>query len=155
MKKRWLLLIPILFALDRAAKLWAGHVLMEKPGGAMDLIHGVVRLRYVENDGMAFSLFAGNSLLLVGLTGMIMLAAVLYLLFAKRQYALISIPLTMVLGGGLGNLYDRITYGSVIDYIEPLFVRFAVFNLADIFVVCGAFVCAFGVLRLDAKGDLR
>lgn len=152
MKKRWLLLVPILFLLDRAAKIWAGRDLVNRPGGYMELIPGVVRLRYVENDGAAFSLFAGNSLLLIGLTGLIMLGILLYLLLVKKPDKLTWISLCIVLGGGLGNLYDRIVYGKVIDYIEPVFVRFAVFNLADVFVVCGAILAAVALIWADKGG---
>ena len=56
----------------------------------------------------------------------------------------------MIIGGGLGNLYDRIVYGAVMDFIEPLFVRFAVFNAADIAIVCGA-VLAAAAIFIDEK----
>ncbi len=151
MKKRWLLLVPILFLFDRAAKIWAAKDLAMRPGGYMELIPGVVRLRYVENDGAAFSLFAGNSVLLIGLTGLIMLGLLLYLCLAKKPDRLTWLSLCIVLGGGLGNLYDRIAYGKVIDYVEPVFVRFAVFNLADVFVVCGAILAGIALLMADKR----
>ena len=56
----------------------------------------------------------------------------------------------MIVGGGLGNLYDRAVYGGVTDFIEPLFVRFAVFNVADIAIVCGAALTALAVI-IDEK----
>ncbi len=149
MKKRWLMMVPIFFFLDRALKIWAAQDLAHRPGGYMELIPGVLRLRYIENDGAAFSLFAGNSVLLIGLTGLIMLGLLLYLIRANHADKLTWLALATVLGGGLGNLYDRIAYGKVIDYLEPVFVSFAVFNLADVFVVCGAVMAVIGILRAD------
>lgn len=149
MRKRWLLMVPVLFFCDRALKIWAHNDLMHRPGSTIELIEGVVRLRYVENTGAAFSLFAGNSLLLIGLTSLIMLAILLYLLLGKRTSGLISWSLMLVLAGGLGNLYDRILFSKVIDYVEPLFVQFAIFNLADVFVCVGALLCGAGLLISD------
>lgn len=155
MKKIWLLWIPALFLLDRAAKIWAYNVLSKLPGGAIDVLPGVVRLHYMENTGAAFSIFSGNALLLVGLTGAMMLGILIYLLINKRGSAIVNASLVLVLAGGVGNLYDRAVYGKVIDYVEPLFINFAVFNLADVFVVCGAIVCLAGILLLDAVGKER
>ena len=62
-------------------------------------------------------------------------------------------------GGGLGNLYDRLVYGSVIDFIDPIFVRFAVFNPADAFICVGAALAFVALLRdehrraKDAAGE--
>ena len=46
----------------------------------------------------------------------------------------------LVISGGLGNVIDRILYGFVVDFIEPLFIDFAVFNFADICITVGAFM---------------
>jgi len=55
-----------------------------------------------------------------------------------KKYWLIRIPLIMIFAGGVGNLYDRITFGAVRDMFEFLFMNFAIFNLADVFIVLGA-----------------
>lgn len=149
MRKYWVwALLPVLFALDRAAKIWADGVLRACPGGAMPLIPGLIRFRLAENQGAAFSLFAGNRWLLLGVTSLIMLAVLLFMLFG-RGGALVNVALTMVLAGGLGNLYDRFVQGFVIDYLEFLFVRFAIFNLADVFVCVGAVLAAVALYRAE------
>ena len=99
--------VAALVGIDQLIKLWASNVL--QPVGAMPLIPHVVELRFVLNQGMAFS--RGKYL---------------------QQAALI-----LVLGGGIGNLIDRVLNGEVVDYINLLFMRFAVFNFADICVCVG------------------
>lgn len=149
MKKWWIwALLPILFALDRGVKVWADATLRAQPGGIMRLIPGVIRLRLAENEGAAFSLFAGNRYLLLGVTSVIMLCVLLFILFGKGG-TLVNASLMMVLAGGLGNLYDRFAQGYVIDYLELLFVRFAIFNLADIFVCVGAVMAALLMYRAE------
>ncbi len=151
MKFRILALVPALFALDRASKIWAHNDLRLRPGGVMELIPRVFRLRYVENDGAAFSLFSGNPWLLIGMTSMIMLAVLCYMLFSKKASRFALCSLALVLAGGLGNLYDRIAYQKVIDYAELLFIRFAIFNLADVFVCGGAILGAIALFLMDRK----
>lgn len=154
-KKFWVFaLLPVLFALDRASKIWAEGALRASPGGMMPLIPGVIRLRLAENEGAAFSLFAGNRWLLLGVTSLIMLAVLLFIVFG-RGGALADVSLTMVLAGGLGNLYDRFAQGFVIDYLEFLFVRFAIFNLADVFVCVGAVMAAIALYRAERSKSHR
>jgi len=61
----------------------------------------------------------------------------------ERRFWLIRIPIILIFAGGVGNLWDRVLLGYVRDMLVFLFVRFPVFNLADIFVVVGCFVGAF------------
>ncbi|MBE5808146.1 MAG: signal peptidase II [Clostridiales bacterium] len=122
---------------------------------------GLVRINAVRNSGIAFSLLRGQGLALILLTGAMLAALAAWL--ALRPSALpraARIGLWMIVGGGLGNLLDRIRLGEVIDFIELTFVRFAVFNIADVFVVLGAAVTAYSILRggtdhagKDHRGD--
>ena len=105
----------------------------------------------VENTGVAFSMLAGSGVALTIGTALI-IAAVVGWLIAKPD----ALPgwartgMWMIVGGGLGNLYDRAVYSGVTDFIEPLFVRFAVFNVADIAIVCGAALTAIAMF-IDEK----
>lgn len=66
-----------------------------------------------------------------------MLLGVLWMLFARKLTLLERVAWTLVLGGGIGNLIDRIATGVVVDYINVLFMNFAIFNFADICVCVG------------------
>ena len=111
----------VLVGVDQLIKRWATVVLLPKT--AMTLIPGVLELRYFLNDGMAFS--------------MLVLLGVLWMLFARKLTPLERVAWTLVLGGGIGNLIDRIATGVVVDYINVLFMNFAIFNFADICVCVG------------------
>ncbi len=119
-----LLCVAALVGLDQAIKFWAVSAL--QPVGAMPLIPHVVELRFVLNQGMAFSLLSGNAALVA-----------YWLFFRSRNNRLQQAALILVLGGGIGNLIDRVLNGEVVDYINLLFMRFAVFNFADICVCVG------------------
>ena len=124
----------VLVGVDQLIKRWATAVLLPKT--AMTLIPGVLELRYFLNDGMAFSMLAGKQKLLIAATSL-MLLGVLWMLFARKLTPLEGVAWILVLGGGIGNLIDRIATGVVVDYINVLFMNFAIFNFADICVCVG------------------
>ena len=125
----------LLVLADQLIKLWASNVL--QPVGAMPLIPHVVELRFVLNQGMAFSLLSGKQLFLIAATSAALLLVAYALFFRSRGKYLQQAALILVLGGGIGNLIDRVLNGEVVDYINLLFMRFAVFNFADICVCVG------------------
>ena len=130
-----LVCVAVLVGADQLIKLWAVQVL--EPVGAMPLIPHVVELRFVLNPGMAFSLLSGKQLFLIAATGAALLLVAYWLFFRSRGRKLQQAALILVLGGGIGNLLDRVLNGEVVDYINLLFMRFAVFNFADICVCVG------------------
>lgn len=97
-----------------------------------------IGLRYVENTGAAFSMFSEKTAILSVCTGILLLAVLGVLFSGKVRNRLLHAALTMVTAGGIGNWIDRLRLGYVIDYIEPLFMRFAVFNFADCLITVGA-----------------
>ena len=109
----------MLAGIDQWIKAWATANLL--PVGAMPLIPGIVELRYSLNQGMAFSHLWGRQGFLIAVTSIALLAVAVYL-FWKRPPLAERIAWTMVLGGGVGNLIDRIVSGQVVDYINLLFV---------------------------------
>ena len=130
-----LVCVAVLVGADQLIKLWAVQVL--EPVGAMPLIPHVVELRFVLNPGMAFSLLSGKQLFLIAATGAALLLVAYWLFLRSRGRKLQQAALILVLGGGIGNLIDRVLNGEVVDYINLLFMRFAVFNFADICVCVG------------------
>ena len=124
-----------LIGIDQAIKLWAVNVL--QPVGSMPLIPHVVELRFVLNLGMAFSLLSGKQLFLIIATSIALVLVAYMLFFRSRGKYLQQAAMLLVLGGGIGNLIDRVLNGEVVDYLNLLFMRFAVFNFADICVCVG------------------
>ena len=124
----------VLVVIDQLIKHWATAALL--PVGNMDVLPGIVELRYCLNDGMAFSMLAGKQALLIGMTS-VMLVVVAAMLFARKMPVWERISWTLILGGGVGNLIDRVLNGVVVDYINVQFMHFAIFNFADICVCVG------------------
>lgn len=138
----------VLVVTDQLLKAWATAELL--PVGSMTLIPHVVELRYSLNEGMAFSLLWGKQGFLIAVTSVALLVLLGYLLLRKMP-VLERIAWTMVLGGGVGNLIDRIVSGQVVDYINFLFMDFAIFNFADICVTAGVALLFVYVLWAELK----
>jgi signal peptidase II len=104
----------------------------------MPVIKGIFNLTYVRNPGVAFGLFPGQRLILVFI-GIAVCAAVIYFYMkGDREDILFKVYLAVILGGSLGNLFNRIFSGYVIDYLD--FRVFPVFNFADIAINIGVFL---------------
>lgn len=118
------------------------------------LIRNIFQLRYIENSGAIFGSFQSGAKLLAFITAMIILVTLYLLLFNRIKNKFLYVCLVLVVSGGTGNLIDRITKGYVVDYLEPLFMNFAIFNFADCLVTVGAFSMA-GYLIFDMIRDMR
>lgn len=133
-----LAIIAVLTVIDRLTKYVA--VITVKVDGPKEFLFGLFNFTYVENTGAAFSLFSDKTDSLSILT--VLFLAVMVFLLMKKTFSskLLNASLLLVIAGGLGNLIDRLYYGYVIDFIEPLFIDFAVFNFADCCITVGAFM---------------
>ncbi len=129
-----LVIIAVLVAIDQFIKLLVIEHL--QPIGSFPLIDGFIQLRYAENTGAAFGSFSEKTSFLSIFTFVIIIAGLIYLYVKKRKVDVEYVCITLIIAGGIGNLVDRVFRGFVVDYIEPLFIDFAVFNFADILVTC-------------------
>ena len=112
-----LVCVAALVGIDQAIKLWATQYLA--PVEAITVIPHVVELRFVLNQGMAFSLLSGKQLFLILATSAALLLVAYLLFFRSRGKLLQQIAFILVLAGGIGNLIDRVLNGEVVDYINP------------------------------------
>ena len=120
-------------------------------GESIPFIPYVMDLTYVQNTGAAFSLLREHTWLLTIVTAALM-AVIAVILWKKIfPHPLAMWTLTAVLGGGLGNLIDRVRLGYVVDMFNFQFMTWPVFNVADILVVCGVIGFAAYYLLLDDK----
>jgi len=153
----YLLAIVLCIAADQAVKLWTvSHLALY---GAAPLLPGFLELFHVQNTGAGFSLLEGHPQMLAILTALVM-AVVGFALWKKWfPHPLAQWSLAITLGGGLGNLIDRVRQGYVVDMFNFQFMNFPVFNVADICVVCGTVGFAVYYLFLREKieegGDAR
>ena len=141
----WLLLISALVIVsDRLTKIWvAAHIPL---GGAIPVIDHFLRISHWTNEGAAFSLFADSAsphAVRWGLIAFASLAALVMLILMIRlgdRINMTTIALALICGGALGNVHDRVVYGSVVDFIEVHIFNYHYpdFNIADSCVVIGA-----------------
>ena len=128
------IIILMILAADQAVK-HAVRANMEL-GGSIPLIEGIVHITYITNTGGAFSLLQGHTAFLIVVTAALTAAIVLYIHKNRKNGSFtLLLALSLICGGGLGNLIDRARLGSVVDFID--FRVFPVFNVADICVCCG------------------
>lgn len=154
----WLLGITALVVLlDRLTKLWVlDHIRL---GYGRVVIPKVFRITHVLNTGAAFSMFANADnqqhvrwgLIIFSIAaGLLMLALIIKL---GRRFTLSTIAFALVLGGALGNLYDRVKTGEVIDFIEVHIgsYHYPDFNIADSAIVIGGILIFGDAIRPQPK----
>ena len=145
----YILAIILCVAADQAVKLYVTSQLALYESAP--LLPGVVELFYVRNTGGGFSILTGHTWLLTVITSLLMAGIAALLVRKIFPHPLAMWTLTLVLGGGLGNLLDRVRLGYVVDMFNFQFVNYPVFNVADILVVCGTIGFAAYYLLLHDK----
>ena len=134
----YVILLAVCIGGDQLLKWWVTSHL--DVGQSAPLLPGIVRLTRLHNTGAAWSSFSGARWLLIALTAAGM-CAIAWLLVKIVRHPLGQWSLACILGGGIGNLIDRVRLGYVVDMLDTMFMDFPVFNVADVFVVCGT-ICA-------------
>lgn len=119
------------------------------------IIENLLSFVYVENRGAAFGILQNKQLFFVIITVLSLFIVSFILLFHYKKLSnLMILALGAILGGTIGNFIDRVRLGYVVDFISVrIFNRFdfAVFNLADSFIVCGAFLLMIYILFFEGK----
>lgn len=119
------------------------------------VVPGILNLRYIQNDGAAFSFLAGKQIFLIIATSVALLA-IAYILWKHRpKNKAVFFGFVLILAGGVGNWIDRVLNGYVVDYFEFAFVNFAIFNLADTFVTVGLVLFLAGYIYTEIKAYQR
>lgn len=139
----------VIIALDQYFKSLAVEHLSSRPDLTLPVIPDVFHLTYVENRGAAFGMLSGQGVLLIVLTAIILLALIVLILLNKIRSPFLLWSLALVIGGGIGNMIDRIFRQYVVDYLDVRIIQFAVFNFADCCVVVGCILLMIYVVFFD------
>lgn len=137
----WGLVVVAWLIFDRATKIYfdsysVGDVVISSIGG-------LLRFNLVHNTGMAWGAFSGEVPVIAIFTTLLCVAIAVFSLYWAREASWPEMAaLAILFAGGIGNLYDRVVYGYVVDFITPLFIDFPTFNVADIGVTCGVALLA-------------
>ena len=156
MKKYFIFLVINFFLLfiDRFSKILS--ILKLKNNSSFIIIKDFLSLEYVKNTGGAWGILEKYTFILIIIsTIFIFLCSIIYFrLCFISSYKLLKISLLLVISGAIGNLYDRIRYGYVIDFISFDFIKFPVFNISDIFITIGIILIIILIFFIYKKEDL-
>lgn len=147
----YFIIAVLIVVLDQLFKYWI--ILNLSSGGQISLIPGIIHLTYEENTGAAFSIFQDMRWVLVGIAAVCIIVVIIIMIkYRMRPLGLFS--LAGVLGGAVGNGIDRALHGYVVDMFEVEFMRFAIFNIADIFITVGGIVfCLYYIAGAGSKSE--
>ncbi len=141
----YIVLIVLLIIADQISK----YIVIEnlKPIETFPILQDIFHFTYTENTGAAFSILRDKKIFLLVLTSLAMIGVFYYLLKLMKEPSkvLLKISLCLIVAGGVGNIMDRFRLGYVVDFIDVRLINFAIFNVADIFIVVGA-----GLLLIDS-----
>ncbi len=138
--------------LDQASK-WAAETYLTQ-GTSLPLIPNVFQLTLAYNTGAAFSLLHNQPHLLSIFTTLLFLLLLAYALIRSQFARGELLAMSLILGGALGNLIDRLRTGHVTDYFDVIAIRYPVFNVADSFIFIGVIMMA-GVLLRNQPAETR
>lgn len=124
-----------LIVVDQLSKIMATKYLIGKE--SVVIIPKLLGLKYIENTGMAFSMLSGKTTFLVIITTIALIAMAYFVFIKPFGDKFENFCFLMIFSGGIGNLIDRVFRGYVVDYFEFLFMDFAIFNVADVYVCVG------------------
>lgn len=158
--RRWLMLVlaALVVTADQLSKLWIKtHVLA---GHAITVIPGVFRITHVLNTGAAFSMFEGAKspemvrAMLIGFSAIAVIVVLALLWKMGRTISVTSVALALILGGAIGNLYDRWRFHYVVDFLEVHIYHYhwPDFNVADSAIVVGACLLLLEMLLPQKQG---
>lgn len=136
-----ILLIAIILgsiALDQLTKWLAVAFLEGQP--SFPIWQDVLHLTFAKNEGAAFGMLSNHRWVFMIFSTVAIIGLLIYLFRFRPKSRYVQITLAMIVGGGIGNMIDRVILGYVIDFIDFTLINFAIFNVADSFVTVGAFM---------------
>ncbi|HWW13241.1 MAG TPA: signal peptidase II [Candidatus Dormibacteraeota bacterium] len=154
----YLLIALMVVLLDR----WTKHVVVQRIRlySHVQVIPGFFQLTHTENTGAAFSLFADSpapwkTALLITFSGIALVVVSVLLWKNHHAHMATGIGLSLIMGGALGNLWDRLARGRVVDFLLFYYKRYQwpVFNLADSAIVIGAGLLVLEILFAKARTE--
>lgn len=145
--KRIILFSLIIFIIDQLVKLFIGFSV--DLNTSITVVKNFFYISNVHNYGAAFSILYGNRFFLIFVSVFAVIFVYYYMLKNKKFNWIDIIIYSLLIGGILGNLFDRIVYGYVVDYLDfNIFVyNFPIFNIADISIVVSVFLIIIDTLR--------
>ncbi len=145
----WLCVVALTVILDQISKALVVANLMGEP--SVSMIPYLLRFTYVENDGAAFGMLDDQRWIFMVISTVAIVGLLIYLWKFAPDSPWVRCGLALIIGGGIGNMIDRVRLGYVVDFIDFYTIWDFVFNLADSFVCVGAGIlfvwCVVAILK--------
>lgn len=148
----WILIAALIFAIDRVTKtMILNHLTLEEPINLLPILN----LFFTFNTGAAFSFLNWASgwqeWLFIAIAASVSIFLIIWQIKINHKQSLLKIALALILGGTLGNLYDRIIYHKVIDFIDFYYEKwhYPIFNIADSAICIGAIFLLIDLIRKE------
>ena len=149
-----IIVVVLVLVFDMLTKYLLIGSLIPNVGDQASFIEGFINFVHVQNDGASGGILGGQTALLIVITLVLLGVLVWYYLLKLKEgqnkyLTLLSVAMGMIFGGSLGNLYDRVIFGYVRDFINFQFINFPVFNIADSAITIGVillviyFICEY------------
>lgn len=134
------LIVFLIVIFDQASKYFADSFL--KGAESVSVIPGILSFHYHENKGAAWGILADQRWVFLIISTIAIIGISVYLFCTRKEKFsfLFRLSLAFFIGGGIGNMIDRVALGYVIDFIQFDFFDFPIFNVADSFITIGAFL---------------
>lgn len=149
--RKWTLLILFIIILDQLVKGLVVNNLSKVD--SVTVIPHILSFIYVKNTGAAFSILSDKTVVLGVISILFCIGVIAYWCIKKPNSQMLTFSLSLLLAGAFGNAVDRIVRGFVVDFIEVTFIKFPVFNIADISITFGMVFLMIYLLFFDKDGN--
>ena len=143
----WIIVIALSVAIDQLTKYLISN--SYAVGETHVLINGVLNFTYIRNEGAAWGMFSNSRWVFIVITAVMLVVMPLVLYKYRKLHFLFGFSLSLIIGGAIGNMIDRVFQGSVVDFIQAAFIDFPVFNFADCCVTVGAVLMFIYLVFID------
>lgn len=154
-----LVLLVLLVLIDLISKSVVSDALGHTVGNSITVIEGFCNLTYIENYGASFGILEGQQWLLITVSSILCVAGLVFLVFQPKAHRFLRISIVVIIAGAFGNLYDRIAFGFVRDFIEYKFfetwfgINFGIGNVADLVIIFGFIMLIVYIVFIYGKKD--
>lgn len=149
-----IIIILLIVAADLLTKYLLVPVMMQA-GGSVPVIGSWFHLTYVENTGASFGIFQNSVPFFIAVTAVVLVVGIVFMIKTRKtQSVFLKVSLSLVIGGAIGNFYDRVVFGYVRDFLDfRLPFWHWVFNIADACLVIGSIMLGVYVLFIHKEKD--
>ena len=153
MRLKDIIIVSLIFLLDRISKIYVIHfdeILLNSE----IITSKFINIKLIWNEGVAFGLFAFDDKFFYNLiTGFIIIIILTLIYFIRKTIGIEKYSFIIILGGALGNVFDRFLYSAVPDFIDIHYQNFHwfIFNVADIFITSGVILLIYTEVFLKNK----